>query len=264
MLVRLLLACAFLATVIPHATAADAPVAIMVIGTFHWSNPGRDRHNVQVDDVLAPKRQAEIFALIQALSHFHPTQIAVEWPADVVAQRYKQYVSGTLKPSRNEVVQLGFQLAKLNRASVHGIDADGDFPYDAVDAYAKGHGQAQILAAADSLIVQQVGEEQRRVDSGTLSAALRWLNDRAREDDENAFNRTLLKVGHGGQQPGADLFAAWAKRNTLICANLLQLAKPGDRIIVIFGSGHETFLRQCVRETPGFRLVEANDYLPRQ
>jgi hypothetical protein len=49
----------------------------------------------------------------------------------------------------------------------------------------------------------------------------------------------------------------------LICANLVQLARPGDRIVVFYGSGHAFLLRQCVAETPGFRLVEANAYLPR-
>ena len=43
----------------------------------------------------------------------------------------------------------------------------------------------------------------------------------------------------------------------------LQLAKPGDRIVVFYGSGHAFFLRQCVTEMPGFKLVEANDYLPK-
>ena len=33
--------------------------------------------------------------------------------------------------------------------------------------------------------------------------------------------------------------------------------------MVFYGSGHAFLLRQCVSETPGFRLVEPNDYLPR-
>jgi uncharacterized phosphosugar-binding protein len=55
----------------------------------------------------------------------------------------------------------------------------------------------------------------------------------------------------------------WYKRNFLICANLVQRARPGDRAVVFFGSGHSFLLRQCVGEMPGYRLVEANGYLPR-
>jgi len=31
---------------------------------------------------------------------------------------------------------------------------------------------------------------------------------------------------------------------------------------VFYGSGHAFLLRQCIQETPGFVLVEPNDYLP--
>ena len=63
--------------------------------------------------------------------------------------------------------------------------------------------------------------------------------------------------------PGADLLTAWYKRNAYICANIVQLAKPGDRVVVFYGSGHAFLLRQCVSGIPGFKLVEANDYLPK-
>ena len=48
----------------------------------------------------------------------------------------------------------------------------------------------------------------------------------------------------------------------MIFARLMQAARPGDRIVVVYGSGHSYWLRQLVQTTPGFRLVEANDYLP--
>ena len=52
------------------------------------------------------------------------------------------------------------------------------------------------------------------------------------------FYRNLLRVGGGAEQPGADLLAAWYRRNFHICANLVQLAQPGDRVVVFYGSGH--------------------------
>src|ERR1700712_3353132 len=91
--------------------AADAPVRVMIVGDFHMSNPGRDLHNVTVDDMLSPARQAQIVAVTDALAAFKPTVVAAEWPADVAAERYAQYRAGTLSPSHNEVVQLGFRLA---------------------------------------------------------------------------------------------------------------------------------------------------------
>ena len=36
------------------------PTAILILGVFHMANPGRDINNMQVDDVLAAKRQRAI------------------------------------------------------------------------------------------------------------------------------------------------------------------------------------------------------------
>ena len=168
-----------------------------------------------------------------------------------------------LPPSRNEVVQLGFRLARqLGIPAVDGIDVEGDFPYDAVEAYAKAHGQERVLAQANATVESDVRQEIASLAHGTIGQTLRSLNDPAQIAHGNDFYRLMLTVGGGAQQPGADLLTAWYKRNFYICANLAQLAKPGDRVAVFYGAGHAFLLRECVREMPGYRLIEANDYLP--
>jgi hypothetical protein len=238
------------------------PIEVMVVGVFHMSNPGRDIHNLKVDDVLEPKRQGEIAALTDALSRFKPTKVGVEWPADLVAERYKQYLAGTYPPSRNEVVQLGFRLAKAAGAEVYSLDAEGDFPYERLKNFAETRGFSGLLDEQNAAIQREVDEQGRLLAQKSVSADLRFLNDPARLQNANTFYRNMLRIGLGDDQPGADLVSAWYHRNFLICANLLQLAKTGDRIVIFFGSGHAFLLRQCVTETPGFRLIEPNDYLP--
>ncbi len=261
MLKRLVLAAAL--TGLPFAaSAAEAPVSVMIVGDFHMSNPGRDIHNAQADDMLAPKRQAEIKAVIAGIARFHPTLVAAEWPADLVATRYKQYEAGTYPVSHNEVVQLGFRLAKASSARMIGIDVDGDFPYAAVDSYAKAHRQEAILKRANAGIEADVQKQNRLLKHGTVGGVLRWLNDPAQIAHGNDFYRMTLRIGAGKEQPGADLLTAWYKRNFRICANLVQAAKPGDHVVVFYGSGHGFLLRQCVSEMPGYKLVEPNAYLP--
>lgn len=238
------------------------PIEVMIVGVFHMSNPGHDLHNLKADDVLEPKRQAEIAALTDALARFKPTKVGVEWPPDLVTERYKQYVAGTLPPSRNEVVQLGFRLAKTAGAGVYSLDADGDFPYDRVKNFAETRGFSKLLDDMNASIQNQVEEQGRLLAQKGISADLRFLNDPQRLNGDNAFYRDMLRIGLGADQPGADLTAAWYHRNFLICANLLQVATPGDRVVVFFGSGHAFLLRQCVTETPGYKLIEPNDYLP--
>jgi hypothetical protein len=245
------------------AFAADAPVQVMIVGGFHMTG-GHDMHNIAVDDVTAPKRQAEIEAVAGALAAFKPTAVVVEWPHDIVADRYAKYRAGGLRDSHNEVVQLGFRLAnEMNLPGVSGIDVDGDFPYDPVDAYAKAHGQSAWLDKANDLIEAEVRQGSDILAHGTIGDLLRHLNTPSEIVQANGFYGSVLHVGGGADQPGAELLTAWYHRNALICANLIQLAKPGDRIVVFYGSGHATLLRMCVSQTPGFELVEANDYLPK-
>ena len=133
-----------------------APIEVMVVGGFHMANPGHDLHNVQVPDMLLPKYQAEIEAVDAALSRFRPTAVAAEWSQETVAERYTKYQAGSLPPSRNEVVQLAFRLAMTNNARMAGIDVDGDFPYDAVETYAKAHGQQRLLESQGQAVQAMV------------------------------------------------------------------------------------------------------------
>src|SRR6266481_2693808 len=171
------LAFAVAAAVVPASMAAEpAPpgiVKVMIVGTYHMSNPGHDIYNLKADDVLAPKRQAEIAAITSALARFRPTKVAAEWDAETVAERYPKYLAGTLPPSRNEVVQLGFRLAKtagLERA--YGIDVDGDFPYEELKAYAQAHGQAGLLDQQGAAIEGSIRTEERILAQDGVSATL--------------------------------------------------------------------------------------------
>jgi hypothetical protein len=246
----------------PSHAANDKPVEVMIVGGFHMSG-GHDMHNVQVDDVLAPKRQKEIQAVVDGIAKFKPTSVDVEWDEPYTSQKYADFLAGKLPPSHNEVIQLGFRLAKQQKAAVHGIDVMADFPYEPVEAYAKAHGETAILDSANADIQNMVDTISKTLKNGTISDTLRYLNEPSRIARDNDFYRNMIRVGGGAQQPGADLLSAWYKRNAYICANLVQLAKPGDRIVVFYGSGHAFFLRQCVTEMPGFKLIEANDYLPK-
>ena len=99
--------------------------------------------------MLAPKRQAEIAAVTDALQRFHPTRVAVELAGGAHDRTLRRLSRRYARALRNEVVQLGFRLAQASGlAAVDGIDVDGEFPYEAVDAFAKQHGQSALLDAA--------------------------------------------------------------------------------------------------------------------
>ena len=244
-------------------TLLAAAVEVMVLGMFHMSNPGHDLHNQKVPDVLAPEHQAQLELLAKSLARFRPTRIDVEWPKEIVAERYAKFLDGALPPSRNEVVQVGFRLAQMTKAKIEGIDAPADFPYDKVQAWADAHGKRQELDSLGVAIERRIQQDGEAFERGGIVAELRQINEPGSIASSQDFYRSMLRFGAGDEQPGADLLTDWYKRNFILCGLMAQQVKDGDRLIVMYGAGHSYLLRQCVSEMPGWKLVEPNAYLPR-
>ncbi len=61
--------------------SADLRPTLLVLGTAHFANPGRDLLNPAIDDVLSPVRQAQIISVVKQIAKFRPTRVVLEWPA---------------------------------------------------------------------------------------------------------------------------------------------------------------------------------------
>ena len=53
----------------------------------------------------------------------------------------------------------------------------------------------------------------------------------------------------------------WYKRNLRIFTNLYRISEPGDRILLLIGSGHLSILRRLAIDAPDVCLVDAEAYL---
>ena len=277
---RLLALAAMLAVAACTSAPAPAPadpaaIEVMILGTFHMDNPGADLNNAKVDPVTTPKKQAELQQVADALARFKPTAIAVERiaadPATMLDHRYPEFNPADLLTNGDERVQVGYRLAaRLKLDRVYGIDEqdhDGEisyFPYELVDAWATAHGRADDLNAMSSGIQKQLAEFETLQKTETIGRLLHDYNksDGLMSEGGNGFYMSIMKFGAGADQPGAILNGRWYTRNAVIFSKLLQVAKPGDRIVVVYGSGHSYWLRNLVKQMPGFKLVEATDYLP--
>ena len=234
---------------------SDGRPEILVVGTYHMSNPGHDIANMQADDVLSPKRQQEIAQLIEALKKFHPTKIAIEAPvgSQRVAQEYSDYLAGKYTLSRNETNQIGYRLAKeLGHRSVYPVDVDGDFPWLRVVNYAKAN---TLTAKVDAMLADtnaSVKEDGDFLQSHTVVEMLERMNSDAREARDFAWYYECARLGEPYEYAGPDLLAAWYQRNIRIYNNIVKLIEsPSDRILVIYGNGHLGWLRQERRAEAG-------------
>ena len=237
---------------------------VMILGTAHFANPGQDVINPRFPDVYQSKYQRQIEAVVDSLAGFRPTKIAVEVRPDYEAKfdsLYQAYLRGDHELSRNERQQLGFRLAEqFGHDRLLAIDHEGEFPFKEVMQFAQKHdssyvnffeeGRDYIKSANDSLYSH-----------ASIQEILRQKNSDQELMEQRAFYARTAAVGNDTTWVGAELVSKWHKRNIKIFGHLARITDPGDRIIVIFGSGHSPLLRYFVESSIRMKLVDPLEYL---
>ena len=242
-----------------------AGAQVLVVGSYHMSNPRLDAVNITADDVLAPKRQREIEDLASRLARFQPTKVAVEIPfgRDSASNAlYRRHLRGEHALDRSEMQQLGFRVAKAaGLPRIYGIDYDLDVNVGAVLVWALAHGQPELATAAQSLSARLVAEADSVMKHATVTEIMTTLNS-ARADSAHGIYMAALRVGADTSYPGATMTARWYERNLRIVSNVLRLIEaPSDRVLVIIGAAHGPILRELLGRVPGVRVMPPGDAL---
>jgi hypothetical protein len=261
-----------LAAALAAASPVEAePVQVLVLGSYHMGNPGRDLINVKSDDVTQPKRQAELQAIADEIARWKPTKVAVEMqrPAPFTVEQYRGFTADQLKTNPNEIYQIGFRIAQqLGHRDVYGFDespADGEpdyFPFGKVDAFARANGKGAMVDSMLDFFKRRAAEQEQV--QARLSVAELLLRHNDPEDEQASHGRGyygMLAVGDADTQPGAELNAYWYMRNAKMFAKLGLIVEPGDRVLVLVGSGHNYWLRHFARETASFVNIDPRPYL---
>jgi hypothetical protein len=250
------------------AIAQTAPLQraeILILGTYHMANPGHDVFNMAADDVLAPKRQAEIGQLLEVLKRFKPTKIAIESAvyADRRPKQYAEYLAVKYTLTQNEIEQIGFRLAKeLGMKAIYPVDFDGDFPIQRVINYAKAMGQSQVMDQVMSEIGEMVKRQDAFLHSHSVLETLLYMNDDKQVAQDVGFYLREARLGDPGDYAGPDLLASWYQRNIRIYNNIAKIIEsPNDRVLVIYGAGHLGWLRQIVADDPALRLRKLSELI---
>jgi hypothetical protein len=242
----------------------DGPPAaeVLVLGTYHMDNPGRDIFNMKADDVLVPQRQAEMRELLEVLARFRPTKIALE--ANSNSPKIKQYLdflAGKYEIGRDEREQVGFRLGKaLALPKVYGIDDQEDFSYYTVQDYAKAHGREKELESLMADFGKKVQEDNDFLKSHSVLQMLLRINSSAAVRRDRANYALFAHFGEEGNYAGATLLQDWYKRNIRIFTHLLAILEPGDRVLVIYGAGHLRILQENVQADPTLKLRTLEEF----
>lgn len=271
-LLFLLLSLTAVAQTSPPQQMTDSRPEILVLGTYHMGNPGRDIANIQADDVRSPQRQEQLAELMAVLKKFNPTKIAIESTvgSKTRPQQYADYRSGKYELGRNEIEQIGFRLAKeLGHEQIYPVDEDGDFPWMRVLNYAKANGRASETDALNAEVQASAKQNDDFLKSHTILEMLQRMNSDARVAVDMGFYFKCVRLGEPYEYAGPDLVASWYQRNIRIYSNIVKLAdaaadssgaKTPERILVIYGAGHLGFLRQDVSNDSNVRLRKLDEF----
>jgi hypothetical protein len=242
---------------------------MMILGSYHMANPGADVVNMQADDVLQPKRQTEIAALVALLLQFRPTKVALEVDADKESElqtKYKAYLNDDLQLGRNEREQIGFRLAnEMEHPKIYAVDWNKIPPVgpDSLDylAFAKANNQQYLLDKAFAIAQKQADEAEKILARQTIIDVFRFINQADQIEQSHQLYFTIARIGQRNQYPGADWVQYWYGRNLKVFVNLTRITEPDDRILVLFGAGHCKLLHQFVEESDFYQLESPLRYL---
>ena len=241
---------------------------LLLLGSYHMSNPGADQFNLESDDVLAPKRQKEIQEVVEKLAAFKPTKVAIEAPYgdSVTIARYQQYLAGDRELRRSEEEQIGFRLAKmLGHKTIYPIDVRMDISQP---------GMEQVIASDPAThgarmgTMEQLGQKAIAMmgdwlSKGTIGEMLYEMNRPEFLDvSYELYLRIFLPTVAGDNYAGADLVAVWNQRNLRIMSNLHQIGcTPEDRVLIVYGQGHVPLFERIAEDSPYFEVVSPLPYL---
>lgn len=265
----------------------EGQVEVLLLGTYHMDNPGLDEVNVDADDVLAPKRQAEIEALVDRLAEWNADRVAVERPHDrseELNERYREYRSGeraydeeesfpsphserdgSATECRSEVVQVGFRLAdRLGHDRVAAVDEHPDesrYESDPFEGREVDSTRKTDVALADPEEMGRAVDE--RLASSTVVEYHRWLNrgELGRDNHDLMFDRGV-RADTESRFGSPTALAYWYDRNVRMVHHVWRTMDEADeRVVFVVGNGHVRALRHLLTEAPMFHPVSPLPYL---
>ncbi len=244
---------------------AKVKPTFVFLGTYHMGSEGNNVFKSDVDTVSSPKRQKQIAELVEKLKKYKPTKIAIECDVDVNAKfqaNYDNYLAGKYELTKNERDQIGFRLAKeLEHKKVYCVDW-GIFPKDKLYWY-------EQYAEKDQELNKYLTELRKKgkKDNDAKNEKLRnlsvldqliFLNQPDQIEKSHQEYYDIMRIGRGEEYVGANYLSWWYGRNMKILMNIIRITdSPKDRILIIYGAGHNKLLTQFAEES-GFYNVESS------
>ncbi|UOG75258.1 DUF5694 domain-containing protein [Hymenobacter tibetensis] len=263
--------------------AQSKPTDLLLVGTFHFHNPGGDVAKVKTFDVMTPKVQAELENITNNLAAFRPDKIFVEWDysdqrgldelyTQYLGGKYEEYIQATYPTPgkrdfylKNEIVQLAFRAgkkAKLTR--IHAFDYNKiSLPFDSVMQAIAVAKQEPLLKSLNDARASIETSQNKKIETYTLTQLLLDANTK----ENLTFNKGIYldkfnRAGTASNFSGPRMVSEWYRRNLYMYSLLQKMVEPqDDKVMVLVGSGHAAIIQDFVTYDSTFKLTELKNVL---
>ncbi|MCX2679379.1 DUF5694 domain-containing protein [Galbibacter sp. EGI 63066] len=258
-------------------TILDQKKEILLIGTFHYNNPGADVAKTKSFDILSEKSQLELEQISSSIKKYNPTKVFVEWPyneqneLDSLYQLYKEnkyFTNDSLSDFylKNEIFQLAFRVAKQNNLDkVYGIDyLETGFPYQEVMNDIKSNNQIKLKERIEKSIAQFTADFDNMIESGTTLKELTFaMNTKEMRYASNDIHINMFPVaGSTDEFNGVYLTSEWYKRNLYMWSLIQKNTFISDeRVMVLAGSSHTAMIELFVKENRDWKIKELKEII---
>lgn len=272
-------------TLVTAAILSQAQKQALLIGTFHFHNPGMDAVKTNTFDVMSVASQKELEHITDQIGKFHPDKIFVEW--DYKDQKsldslYQLYTAGTYDAfveakykgkknynfyKKNEIIQLAFRAAKkVGLKQLNAIDYRMGLPFDTVMKVINTAGQTGLMNEINTAIAEQGKLANKKISKLNLTALLEDNNTPAyRTMNNGLYIKYFNRAGLQDNFAGADGVTAWYKRNLYMYSMIQKATAPQDqRIMILLGSGHVSMIKKFIDDEQIFKVVELKDLLEKK
>lgn len=249
---------------------------VLLLGTFHYNNPGADVVKSDVFDVMSDDGQKQVEELANKIVKYNPSKIFTEWEVedqDNLDSAYEKYLNGSYFDNenlsnfqrKNEIFQLAFRVAKkLKYKKVYAIDStENPFDYPLVIEAMSENNQDALKANLEQTL-KSFGEEASN-DAASLSLEEIYLKTNTHKHSSKnieLYTETLIKAGSLQNSAGADVVAQWYKRNLRMWANIQkQVTQEDKRVMVLLGSGHTAILDQIIAYNSQWKVADLRKIL---
>jgi hypothetical protein len=264
--------------------AGHAQKQVLLIGTFHFHNPGMDAVKLNNFDVLSAASQKELEYITDQIKKFHPDKIFVEWDykdqkgLDSLYQRYTagsydSFIEANFKGKKNydfykknEIVQLGFRAAKkAGLKQLNAIDYPMNLPFDTVMKVINSAGQSALMEEINMATVQLGKQASDKMSKLNLTALIEDNNTLAyRKTNNGLYIKYFNRAGLQNNFAGADAVNAWYKRNLYMYSMIQKSSQQAQRIMILLGSGHVSMIKKFIDDEQIFHVIEPKDLLDRK